>query len=78
MAAIDSLESMPRRCPRAREHEDIGVDLRQLLFGVYRILFVIRDDIVYVVHIRHGARRALTRDDLELDMIDSAGEADES
>jgi len=46
MEAIDSLESFPARCPVAAESEDVGIEIRQLLYGKskrfrYRILFSI-------------------------------------
>ena len=65
MDRIVSLEVIPGRCPRVPEHELLGIDLRHLLFGVYRIIFVIRAEVVYVVRIRHGARRPLKRSDLD-------------
>lgn len=57
--AVRSLDAFPQRCKRAAEAEALGVDLRQRLYGRHRILFVIDGDTVLVLHIRHGARRAL-------------------
>jgi plasmid stabilization system protein ParE len=58
---IASLTDLPSRCPSAPESRDSPVDVRQLLYGsrphVYRILFTIKDDIVHVLHVRHGRRR---------------------
>jgi plasmid stabilization system protein ParE len=60
-AAINSLDSLPSRCPVAPEARDSAVEVRQLLYGrrpnVYRILFAIEEDIVQVLHVRHGRRR---------------------
>ncbi len=64
--AIRSLERFPRRCPRAPEGEAFEEEIRQLLFGAYRILFVIRNRTVYVLHIRHGARRAAAPREIKL------------
>ncbi len=68
MQAIESLAIHPERCQVARESPQLGVDLRQLLYrryrSVYRVLFVIRDDHVRVVCVRHSARDKLTRQDL--------------
>jgi plasmid stabilization system protein ParE len=68
MTAIESLEQLPERCGLAPEAEDLGVKLRQLLFGKrrneYRILFTIRGDVVNVLHLRHAARRPLQPGDL--------------
>jgi plasmid stabilization system protein ParE len=59
LEAIESLDENPERCPLAPESKKQEV-LRQLLFGdkrhAYRIVFAIRDDKVWVVHITHGAR----------------------
>ena len=62
--AIDSLESMPDRCPLAPENAMWGdEELRQLLFQEYpstdRILFHIDQGRVHVLQVRHGARRWL-------------------
>jgi len=63
LEAIDSLETQPQRCALAPESETLGRDIWQLLHGkqrgIYRILFEIRDDTVYVLSVRHGARRQL-------------------
>jgi plasmid stabilization system protein ParE len=73
MAAVLSLEEMPRRCPLAPEAERLGIELRQLLYGNrggrYRIVFRLYEDVqppvVRMLAIRHGARERLTREDLE-------------
>lgn len=54
-----SLKSFPERCPLAPESKALGEEVRQLLHGVYRLLFIIDDDTVTVLHVRHGARRHL-------------------
>lgn len=68
LAAVATLEREPQRCPVAPEAEEIGIELRELLFGrrqgVYRILFVIEQRTVSVVHIRHAARDVLRPEDL--------------
>lgn len=59
--AIASLATLPARCPMAPENPDSPVELRQLLYGrrphVYRILFTIEGNTVYVLHVRHGRRK---------------------
>lgn len=69
MARIDTLEKNPGRCRFAEEAEDLGIELRELLFGkrqgTYRILFVIAEQTVQILHIRHGARAAVTWQDLQ-------------
>ncbi len=61
--AINSLASLPERCPLAPETDAFDEDIRQLLYGKrrykYRILFTIVGRRVHVLHIRHGARRYL-------------------
>lgn len=61
--AIDSLSKFPRRCPLAAETAAFPVEIRHLLYGhkphVYRILFTIEGESVYVLHVRHGRREQL-------------------
>lgn len=61
--AIEGLTAFPTRCPLARESREFDEPVRQLLYGksphVYRVLFIVRSDVVYVLHVRHGARRTL-------------------
>jgi plasmid stabilization system protein ParE len=64
--AIETLGEFPYRCAEAPESRR-GRVIRQLLYGnqphIYRILFrvVAKDRVVFVVHIRHGARLPATR-----------------
>jgi len=60
---IETLADFPRRCPLAPEDGDSDVEIRQLMYGDYRILFTVDDQIVTVFHVRHGARRPLPPDD---------------
>jgi plasmid stabilization system protein ParE len=67
--AIHSLENNPERCGLAPENEWYeGGGLRQLLHGkrqnVYRILFEIRGDTVYILRVRHSAQALLDPGDL--------------
>jgi plasmid stabilization system protein ParE len=61
--AIQSLSHFPERCSLAPENERFPFEVRQLLYGrrthIYRILFTIEQDTVYVLHIRHGRRLRL-------------------
>lgn len=52
---IASLDSMPERCPIARESEDVEQEIRHLVIGDYRVLFAIKGNIVQVLHVRNGA-----------------------
>jgi plasmid stabilization system protein ParE len=69
LEAINSLENHPERCPLAPESEwYAGGELRQLLHGrrqgVYRILFEVRGNIVFILRVRHSAQDLLGPDDL--------------
>ncbi|MFY9682523.1 MAG: type II toxin-antitoxin system RelE/ParE family toxin [Candidatus Sulfotelmatobacter sp.] len=61
--AIASLAELPERCPLAPENTAFPFEVRHLLYGrkphVYRILFTIEGQVVYVLHIRHGRRQPL-------------------
>ena len=61
--AINSLQGFPSRCGIAPESEFFGVEIRQLLYGNYRILFTIEGMNVRILHVRHGARQPLKPDE---------------
>jgi plasmid stabilization system protein ParE len=65
--AIYGLENFPQRCPLAEESKAFDVEIRQLVYGkrvgAYRILFTIVEDAVHVLHVRHGRRKRLRRED---------------
>jgi plasmid stabilization system protein ParE len=61
---IESLQTFPIRHGLAPEAEAVGVELRQMMHGVYRILYKVDADIVTVLGIRHGARRPMHSDEL--------------
>ena len=58
--ALNSLQAFPRRCSVVPDNDYYGEEVRQLIYGkranAYRILFTIRGDTVYVLHVRHGSR----------------------
>jgi len=59
--AIAKLTDMPQRCPVAEdESEQLGITLRQMLYGrrrgVYRILFSVEGDTVTLHYVRHSAQ----------------------
>jgi plasmid stabilization system protein ParE len=68
LQAVRSLEENPERCGLAPESEWYSGELRQLLYGkrpgVYRILFEIREDTVYILRVRHSAQTILGPGDL--------------
>jgi plasmid stabilization system protein ParE len=62
--ATKTLAQHPWRCPVAPESETFDEPIRELFFGsgnrgTYRFLFVILDDAVYVLHVRHGSGQTL-------------------
>ena len=68
VAAIGTLANHPERCPLAEESPDLGLDLRELLHGrrrhVFRILFTIDGETVYVHSVRHASQDRLTPGDI--------------
>lgn len=53
---LASLENQPEFCGLAPEDEHTQATIRQKLYGLFRILFIVRENMVYVVTVRHGAR----------------------
>ena len=45
------LTSMPLACPLAPESEQLGVSVRQLIVGRYRVLFTVRVKTVTILHV---------------------------
>jgi plasmid stabilization system protein ParE len=69
LAAIQSLERNPDRCPLARENDRFDVEIRELHYGLggrptHRAVFNVEGNRVLVLTVRHGAQRDLTDDDL--------------
>jgi plasmid stabilization system protein ParE len=70
LEAIDSLEKFPNRCPLAPESEELGIEIRQLLYGKYRIIFLVElknsnpDSTVQILRVRHQAQERLKPPDL--------------
>ena len=66
-----SLDAHPKRCPVAAESSDRHRPFRVLSFGrkphVYRVFFTVDDSEqgVHVVHVRRGARRPATHEELK-------------
>jgi toxin ParE1/3/4 len=68
--AVYALGTRPDRCPVAPEARKLKRKLRHLLYGkkphVYRVIYEIEEQrqTVWVLTIRHGARRRMQRPDL--------------
>lgn len=71
LQAIASLGEMAHRCPIAEESRDLGREIRVLLHGrkkrAYRVYYAIHGETrtVQVFHVRHGARRTLSSEEIE-------------
>lgn len=59
MKAFRSLEKNPLRCSLAPESAFFGEEIRQLIYGKYRILFTVEGATVFVLRVRHAARESL-------------------
>ncbi|RUS96994.1 hypothetical protein DSM106972_085440 [Dulcicalothrix desertica PCC 7102] len=68
MNTIASLQEKPRRCALAPENDALASEIRQLQNGKsrnkYRILFTIREDTVFVLHVRHSSQAPLTSEEV--------------
>lgn len=64
LKAAQTLDQFPERCPLAPESGP-ELEIRQLVYGAYRVLFTVAKDTVYVLHIRHGARQPLRSEDTQ-------------
>jgi plasmid stabilization system protein ParE len=62
---LRNLSALPGRFGLAPEHFYASVEIRQQIFGTYRILFTIRKQLAYVLTVRRGARRFLSQSDID-------------
>jgi toxin ParE1/3/4 len=68
--AVSALAAYPHRCPAAPEARKLRRELRHLLYGkkphVYRVIYEVaeRRQTVWVLTVRHGARRKLKTSDV--------------
>jgi len=61
---LRTLRKFSDRHEVAYRADTIGRDVHHTFFGVYRILYAIKDDTVVILSVRHGARQALTPDEV--------------
>ena len=61
---LTSLETFPESCSLALENELVPDEVRQTFYGPFRILFTIRGSKIYVITVRHGARRTMRADEI--------------
>ncbi len=66
--AIRSLESSPLRCVLAPEGVFFDEEIRQLIYGQYRILFSVKRKTVSVLRIRHHSRDYLRPEDQTMEV----------
>ena len=63
---IATLKHHPQRCPIDPDSDVYGEEVRVLLHGkrpgIYRVLFAIRRDRVYVLTVRHSAKPSLAEE----------------
>lgn len=73
MNTIATLQEIPRRCAIAPENDELVEEIRQLIYGKsrnkYRILFTIREDTVFVLHVRHSSQARLTGEEVDEEEI---------
>jgi plasmid stabilization system protein ParE len=67
MKTIAKLDSFPHRHPLAPESKEFNIEIRQIVFQRYRILFLVSDDTVYVLYFRTAYHQ-------KTDLIDDAEE----
>ncbi|MBE9259558.1 MULTISPECIES: type II toxin-antitoxin system RelE/ParE family toxin [Aphanizomenonaceae] len=63
--AIASLQKFPNRCMIASEAKVIGGEVRQLWIGKqrkYRVLFVVEEDVIAILHVRHSRQSYLSEE----------------
>ncbi|MUG96996.1 type II toxin-antitoxin system RelE/ParE family toxin [Scytonema sp. UIC 10036] len=68
MTAIYSLKDSQGRCARIPEQDNFPQEIRHLIYQKkYRIIFLVQDEeeTVYVLAVRHTARKPLESEDLE-------------
>jgi hypothetical protein len=63
-SAFDRSKDWPMRHEIAYPAHVVGHDVRHTFLGVYRILYVVTEDCVTILSVRHGARQPLTPDDV--------------
>jgi plasmid stabilization system protein ParE len=59
-----ALETFPHRFGMAPEAAAVDFELRQFVYKSHRILYTVKEDVVYILHVRHGARRLLASDEV--------------
>ncbi len=58
-STIDTLGNFPERHAILYTPQQAGREVRQTFYGVYRILYEIQNETIFVLTVRHGARRPI-------------------
>ena len=61
---VAELKTFPEGYGLAPEAQEVGVELRQMIHGMYRVLYTVDQQAVTIHAVRHGARRPLRSDEL--------------
>lgn len=64
LRAAGTLQRWPKRCQLAPENGPFAFEIRQLIFGEYRLLFTIHEGAAVILHVRHGARKRMRSDEV--------------
>ena len=51
-AVKSRLTSLPLSCPLAPESDDLGIEIRQLIVRRYRVLFIVEEKTITILHVR--------------------------
>ncbi len=62
---LEMLSRMPTIFGTAPENRDSSREIRQLIYGNYRILYTLEPDVVFILSVRHGARQFMNRDEID-------------
>ncbi|MBW4597511.1 MAG: type II toxin-antitoxin system RelE/ParE family toxin [Brasilonema angustatum HA4187-MV1] len=65
MIAIDTLKDFPERCSKIPEQDSFTQEVRHFIYQKHRIIFTVQNSIVYILAVRHTARKPLENEDLE-------------
>jgi plasmid stabilization system protein ParE len=61
---VAELKTFPQGFGMAPEAQGVGIELRQMIHGMYRVLYSVDEQTVTIHAVRHGARRPLRPDEL--------------
>lgn len=71
MNLIATLQDKPRRCPLIKENHSTSEEIRQILYSKsrskYRVIFVIRENTVHIVYVRHSAQSPIIFDTIDFE-----------